>query len=123
MSKKYLGRAAEMIRVHLTELLQTRVNDPRIHMVTITGVKVTPDVTRAHVYFSTFGGPEEQAEALEGLRSAAGFLRRELGKRIRLRNTPELVFYLDDSLERGERISRLLDELLTDESGGPESEP
>ncbi|HIE39596.1 MAG TPA: 30S ribosome-binding factor RbfA [Anaerolineales bacterium] len=122
MGTKYQKRAADLIQVHLTDLLRTRVNDPRVHMVTITGVDVTADTRKAHVYFSVLGGPEAQAEALAGLRSAAGFLRRELGQRIRLRNTPELVFHWDSSLERGERISSILDE-LSDEIEGPGSEP
>jgi ribosome-binding factor A len=122
MGTKYQKRAADLIQVHLTDLLRTRVNDPRVHMVTITGVDVTADTRKAHVYFSVLGGPEAQAEALAGLQSAAGFLRRELGRRIRLRNTPELVFHWDSSLERGERISSILDELC-DETEGSGSEP
>lgn len=120
MGKKYRRRAADLIQVHLTNLLRTQVNDPRIQMVTITGVDVTPDTRRADVYFSVLGSPEAQAEALAGLQSAAGYLRRELGQRIRLKNTPELVFHWDVSLERGERISGLLD-TLHDESEGPGS--
>ncbi len=117
MSKKYQGRAAELIRSRLTELLQTQVNDPRVRMVTITAVDVTPDASRAHIYFTVFGGPEERNDALEGLQSAAGFLRREVGQRIRLRNTPELVFHWDTSAERAERISDLLDNLLQEQDG------
>lgn len=120
MGKRYRRRAADLIQVHLTNLLRTQVNDPRIQMVTITGVDVTPDTRRADVYFSVLGGPEAQAEALAGLQSAAGYLRRELGQRIRLKNTPELVFHWDVSLERGERLSGLLD-TLHDESEGPGS--
>jgi ribosome-binding factor A len=85
-------------------------------MVTITDVEVTPDVTRANVYFSVLGGEEARDEALKGLRSAAGWLRRELGQQLRLRHIPELVFRYDRSVERGERISAILDELgLRDE--------
>lgn len=121
MSKRYQRRAAERIRVHLSNLLQTQVNDARVQMVTLTGVEVDPKVTRAHVYFSVLGGPEEKAEALAGLQSASGYLRRELGQRIRLRNTPKLIFHWDPSMERGERISSLLDQ-LQDESEGSETE-
>jgi len=122
MSKKYQRRVADLIQTHLSDLLRTRVNDPRVEMVTITDVDVTPDATRAHVYFSVLGGPDEQAEALAGLRSAAGFLRRELGRRVRLRNTPELIFHWDRSLERGERIAGLLDQIRDDLAGEPEAE-
>lgn len=119
MGTRYQKRAADLVQVHLNDLLRTRVNDPRLHMVTITAVEVTPDVARAHVYFSVLGGAEEQAETLQILRSMAGFLRRELGQRIRLRNTPELVFHWDSSIERGERISNLLDQVLQEEEDGP----
>ena len=115
MGKKYQKRAADLIQLHLTDLLQTQVNDPRVEMVTITGVEVTPDTRRADVYFTVLGGPEARDEALAGLESAAGFLRRELGRRIRLRNTPEIVFHWDESFERGERISALLDQLQQDQ--------
>lgn len=111
MGKKYQKRAADRIQTHLTDLLQKQVNDPRLQMLTITGVEVTPDATRAHVYFTALGGSERQAEALAAIQSAAGFLRRELGRRLRLRNTPELVFHWDASIERGERISTLIDRL------------
>lgn len=123
MGSKYQRQAASLIQGHLTQLLQTQVNDPRVRLVTITAVEVTPDATRAHVYITALGSPEEQQEVLAGLQSAASFLRRELGQRIRLRNTPELVFHWDTSLERGERISSLLDQLWDDEADGPGTEP
>ena len=115
MGKKYQKRAADLIRTHLTDLLQKQVNDPRLQMVTITGVEVVPDATRAHVYFTVLGGAERQAEALAALQSAAGFLRRELGGRLRLRHTPELIFHWDASIERGERIAGLIDRLREEE--------
>ena len=100
-----------MIRGHLMDLLERKVSDPRLEMVTITDVVVTPDVVRANVHYSILGGAEAQAEAQAGLESAAGWLRRELGRRLRLRHTPELVFHYDPSLERGEHIASILDEL------------
>ena len=111
MSKRYQRRVSDLIRTHLTDLLERKVNDPRLQMVTITDVAITPDVLRADVYFSVLGEAEAQAGAQAGLESAAGWLRRELGRRLRLRNTPELVFHYDLSLERGERIASILDEL------------
>ncbi len=116
-NKRYQRRVSDLIRTHLTDLLERKVNDPRLESagITITDVTVTPDAIRADVYFSTFGsvlgGAEAQAEAQAGLESAAGWLRRELGRRLRLRNTPELVFHYDPSLERGEHIASILDEL------------
>lgn len=116
MSKKYERRVSELIQRHLTELLRTRVNDPRVQLVTITDVEVNADTTQAQVYFTTLGGPEAREETLEGLKSANGFLRRELGQGLRLRNIPELIFQWDESFERGERISSLLDQLKADEA-------
>lgn len=111
MGKKYQRRVADMLRVHLTDLLERKVNDPRLQMVTITDVSVASDAARADVHFSVLGGAEAQAEAQKGLHSAAGWLRRELGHRLRLRNTPQLFFHYDPSLERGEHIASILDEL------------
>jgi ribosome-binding factor A len=111
MSKRYQRRVSDLIRGHLMDLLGRKVNDPRLGMVTITDVAVTPDAVRADVHYSILGGAEAQAEAQAGLESAAGWLRRELGRRLRLRNTPELVFHYDPSLERGEHIASILDEL------------
>jgi ribosome-binding factor A len=111
MGKRYQRRVSELVHIHLSYLLKRESKDPRLAMVTITDVEVTPDATQAKVYFSVLGGEEARQEAHEGLRSAAGWLRRELGQRLRLRNTPELLFRYDRSVERGERISAILDEL------------
>ncbi|MBN1976292.1 MAG: 30S ribosome-binding factor RbfA [Anaerolineae bacterium] len=115
MSKKYQRRVGDMIRNHLMDLLERKVNDPRLQMVTVTGVEVTSDAARATVHFSVLGDSEAQAEAQNGLESAAGWLRRELGRRLRLRNTPQLVFHYDPSLEHGQHIASILDELGLDD--------
>jgi ribosome-binding factor A len=112
-----------MIRSHLTDLLTRKSNDPRLHMITITDVKITPDARRADVHYSVLGGIESQAEAHAGLESASGWLRRELGRRLRLRNTPALVFHYDPSMERGEHIASILDELRLGEDDKGEEEP
>ena len=111
MGRKYQRRVSELIHIHLSNLLERKIKDPRLEMVTITDVEVSPDASRADVYFSAFGGDQPREEAQEGLESAAGWLRRELGQHLRLRRTPELVFHYDRSMERGERISSILDEL------------
>jgi len=111
MGKKYQRRVSELVHVHLSNLLERKIKDPRLDMITITDVVVTPDASRANVYYSALGGEEAQEDAQEGLESAAGYLRRELGRELRLRNIPELVFHYDRSVERGERISAILDEL------------
>ena len=115
MSKKYQRRISDLVRSHLVELLNRKANDPRLQMVTITKVIVTPDARYADVHFSVLGGVEEQTETQAGLDSAAGWLRRELGRRLRLRNTPALTFHYDPSLERGEHIAGILDELRISE--------
>lgn len=111
MGRKYQKRVSELIHIRLSDLLERKIKDPRLDMVTITDVEVSPDAARADVYFSALGGDEAREEAKEGLKSAAGWLRRELGRHLRLRRTPELIFHYDRSLERGERISNILDDL------------
>ena len=100
-----------MVRGVLVDALQTQLNDPRLDGVTITQVTVIPDTTRADVYYTVLGDEEARQNAQEGLDSAAGWLRREVGSRTRLRNTPALVFQWDPSLEYGDRIEQLLAEL------------
>lgn len=111
MGRKYQRRVSELIHIRLSNLLERKVKDPRLDMVTITDVEVSPDASSAKVYFSAVGGDQTREEAKEGLQSAAGWLRRELGQHLRLRRTPELIFRYDHSMERGERISNILDEL------------
>ncbi len=117
MSKKYEKRVNELIRMHLAELLERELNDPRVNgaQVTITDVEITPDVRQAKVFYSLIGDPAQKAEVARGLESAAGWLSRELGKRLRTRHTPHLTFEFDESFERGDRMSRLLDELRSNE--------
>jgi len=111
VGRKYQRRVSELIHIHLANLLERKVKDPRLDMVTITDVEVSPDASSAKVYFSAVGGDQTREEAQKGLESAAGWLRHELGQHLRLRRTPELIFRYDHSLERGERISSILDEL------------
>jgi len=111
VSRKYQHRVSDLIRDHLTTLLRRKVNDPRLQAIAITDVAVTPDALRADVHYSVLGDAEERASVQAGLESAAGWMRRELGHGLRLRNTPKLVFHYDPSLERGEHIASILDEL------------
>jgi ribosome-binding factor A len=99
---------ANLIQKELGDLLEKRVSDPRLDFVTITAVEISPDLRQAHIYVSTMG---DQQEAMEGFDHAMSFLRRELGSRLALRYLPELIFHLDTSLERGERIHQLLEEI------------
>ena len=104
-------RVADQIQRELAELLRTEVKDPRIGLITLTGVEVSPDYAHAKVFFTSLDA--EHLKAIEtGLKRAAGFLRHELGQRIRLHTIPELHFVYDASVERGVRLSRLIDEAL-----------
>ena len=105
MSKKYQRRVGDLVRTHLTDLLGRKTNDPRLEMLTITDVVVTSDAAHADVHYSVLGGAEAQANAQEGLERAAGWLRRELGRRLRLRNTPHLSFHYDPSRTRRAHIT------------------
>ena len=99
------------IQAELSELIQRQLKDPRLGYVTLTGVRMTPDLRTAKVYVSVMGEAEARADSLKALNHAAPFLRRELGKRLRLRNTPELLFDQDETIEHGTRINELLDGL------------
>ncbi len=105
-------RLAEAIKKEVSDMLfQQEIKDPRVGFVTITAVEVSPDLRAAKIYASVLGSPEEQKATMEALRRAQGFIRSELGKRIRLRHTPEISFKLDTSIARGVRVTRLLKEI------------
>jgi ribosome-binding factor A len=116
-------RIGSLIRNHLSNMFERgEVRDPRIHFVSITDVEVTADERYARIFIRILGTPEEQEQALVALGRAAGFLRTELAGRLRLRHMPELSFHLDQSLEYGNRIDALLDEIHRAEPAGA-SEP
>jgi ribosome-binding factor A len=95
----------EVLSGHITEDLK----DPRVGFVTVTGVETSPDLRHARVYVSVLGSDAEKAQALEGLRSSAGFLQAKVGEELRMKRTPTLEFRYDESIDRGMRISELLD--------------
>lgn len=106
-------RVAEQIRRDLADLLHSELKDPRIGMVSITAVEVTADYAHAKVFFSCMEGREHRDAALAGLNQAAGFLRRELGRRITIHTTPQLHFVFDESLQRGADLSRLIEQAVS----------
>ena len=108
------SRVGEQIREDLSELIAREVQDPGIGFITITRVKVTPDLQQARVYYTTLGDQKARKESQRGLERATPFLRRQLGRRIRLRRIPELQFFFDESVERHDRIERILQELRTE---------
>jgi ribosome-binding factor A len=107
-----LGRIADQIQKDLAELIRTEVKDPRVGMITLTGVEISSDHHHAKVFFTTLGGPESVAKAADGLAHASGFLRSHLAKGLKLRIVPELHFIYDESVERGIRLSRLIDDAI-----------
>jgi len=111
MEHKRSDRVADLILKELAEVLLRRVNDPRLADITLTGVKVTPDLRHAKIFYSMLGDDERKAAAIVGLESARGFVKRELGKRLHLRRMPDVEFHFDGSLEYGSHIDRLLDDL------------
>jgi ribosome-binding factor A len=102
-------RVAEQIQRELADLVRLEVKDPRVGMVTLTDVEVAADYGHAKIFFTLMGDSAQIEAATEGLNHAAGFLRRELGRRIKLRTIPQLHFCFDESVERGMRLSRLID--------------
>lgn len=111
MAKIRVGRVGEQIKKELSQMIQFELKDPRIGFTTVTGVDVTADLSQAKVYLSVMGNEEEKEATLKGIAAASGFIRSELGKRIRLRKTPELFFQLDTSIDYGSRIEQLLNKL------------
>jgi ribosome-binding factor A len=108
MEHKRTDRVADLILKELAEVLLRKVKDPRLGEITLTAVKVSPDLRHARVYYSLLGNDEKKIEVAAGLESAKGFLKRELGKRLELRHVPDISFHFDDSLEYGSHIDRLL---------------
>jgi ribosome-binding factor A len=101
-------RVAEQVRRDLADLIRTELKDPRVGMVSLTAVELTPDYAHAKVFFATLND-EHLEEVEQGLKRAAGFLRRELGRRIHIHTLPELHFVYDNSIERGASMSALID--------------
>jgi ribosome-binding factor A len=114
MGKAFLrtGRVAEQIQRELADLIQMEVKDPRVGLVTLTGVEVTQDYAHAKVYFTTMKSAEQAPKAQAGLEHAAGFLRSQLAHRMKLRIMPQLHFIYDTSVENGVRLSHLIDEAV-----------
>lgn len=102
------GQVAELVRQVVAEALLREVRDPRIALVTVTGVRVTPDLSRARVAVIVHGTAEQRKEALAGLDHAAGFLRGQVARALATRTTPELVFEIDRGVEHAARIDELL---------------
>jgi ribosome-binding factor A len=116
------SRVVEQIKREIAELIRLEVKDPRVGFITITDVEITADYAHAKVFFSSLKGQDGVEEIQEGLRRASSFLRRELGRRVRIHTTPELHFVYDNSTEEGTRLSALIDKAMADTSPEDDAE-
>ena len=105
-----MRRVNEAIKEVLADAIATELKDPRIGFVTVTDVDTSPDLRAARVFVSVLGNESERESALEGLRSSHGFLQGKIASQMRMKRTPTLTFHYDESVERGVRLSELLDE-------------
>jgi ribosome-binding factor A len=107
-----IERVNTLLKREISELIQHTLRDPRLNeFIVITEVDTSPDLQLARVYVSSIGGQQEEAQILGVLKRASGFLRTELAKKVRIRRMPELVFKWDNSIEHGDRIMRLIDQI------------
>ncbi|HAA38211.1 MAG TPA: 30S ribosome-binding factor RbfA [Firmicutes bacterium] len=118
MSQQRAHRVAEEIKREISSILRDEVKDPRVSgMISVTGVDVTRDFSHAKVYLSIFGSDEEQQGTLAALEKATGFIRSLIGRRVRLRHTPEITFHLDRSIAYGAHINEVLRKMKKDDDG------
>jgi ribosome-binding factor A len=114
--KRRVQRLSEEIKREISEIIRSEIKDPRItSLVSITQVQVSSDLSHAKVFVSMLGDGEKRKETLEGLNKAKGYIKRELGKNLRQRITPDIVFHMDDSIQHGSHISQLLKKVMVDE--------
>jgi ribosome-binding factor A len=118
-------RVADRLQVEISELFQREMNDPRLELVTVTRVVIDRELEYANVFVSTMGDETRQAEVLAILKGAHGFIRREVGRRVKLLRTPQIIFHWDPAPEKGEQVEQLLDQLRAQSqaSAAPEAEP
>jgi ribosome-binding factor A len=119
MSHNRPERVAHMVQQLLGELFARGMRDPRIGLVTITGVKMSPDLREARVFWTVHGDSEQRKHTGRGLQNARGFLRHEIGMQLKLRVTPELRFTYDEAIDRGERIEQLIRQVHEEERTKP----
>ncbi len=108
-------RVGDQILRFIAELLMTKIRDPRLKGVTLTGVNLSNDLKNARVFFSVLGSKEEVKQAFTGLESAKGFIKRQLGSNLKLRNVPDIIFDHDLTLETGNRLEQLFKKIQDDE--------
>ncbi len=111
---KRTDRLGDQIRAEIADIIARKLKDPRVGFVTVTSVDVSEDLRHAKVFVSVYGDEKTQAETMKGLNSASGFVKGELGRRIRIKFTPDIVFRLDDSLEKAARVIDILEHIDID---------
>jgi len=107
-----LRRVADQIQRELSDILRSELKDPRVGMITLTGVEVSPDFAHAKVFFTSLAEAAQRDEVRAGLKRASGFLRTMLGARMKIHNTPELHFVYDESVESGIRLTHLIEDAV-----------
>ena len=118
-----MTRINEEVLRELSNILRGEIKDPRISpMCSVVAVEAAPDLKSAKAYISVLGDEAAQKSTMEGLKSSAGFIRRKLAENVNLRNTPEMTFILDQSIEYGVRMSRMIDEVAGHSGSGQEEE-
>jgi len=116
MQSRRIDRIEEQLRIELSEIIEREIQDPRVGLTTVTGVKVSPGLRHARSFGTDLGDETQRKKALEGLRSAASFVRRSLSKRLHhMRRIPEVTFDYDELVEKGIRIEELLDQIKQEE--------
>ena len=113
------SRIGDQLRVELSDLITRQVHDPGIGFLTITHVKMTPDLQQARIYYTTLGDEKARRETARALERATPFLRRQIGGRLRLKRVPQLEFFFDESIARGDRIEQILHELDAERAALP----
>ncbi len=111
MSSRRRQQVGDLIRDHVSEILQTEMKDPRLGMVSITRVEMSPDLRYATLFTSVYGDEDEQQSTIQALSGASGYIRRLLAPRLRIRHIPSIRFRLDHSMEHAEQITRTLNEI------------
>jgi len=112
---KRADRVADLVKIEIADILLRRIRDPRVSRLTVTGVKVSDDLRTAWIFFVEMGEDVCSSETLESLQKASGFIKRELGKRLKLRYVPDLIFKPDSSFAYGNRIDQLISEIHREE--------
>lgn len=117
MAKYRSNRLGETLKEEISHMIQEELKDPRIGFITVTSVEVADDLGHAKVFVSVLGDVQQTKDSMEALKRASGHVRSEIGKRIRLRHVPEIVFKYDSSIEHGAHIAELLREVHTVDTG------